>query len=108
MSWLREDDNETDHPKIIRLIELTGYEGYYRLKRLRQWCARHRTGGEFTIATSRELAVKPRQLDAMIETRLVDNNGNGHLRIHNFARYNPIDVTGATRQARHRDKRRDT
>ena len=98
------DDAEATHPKVLALIDAAGYEGYYRLQRLRQWTWRHRTNGRFTDAVVREEGVRPKQLQAMLDMRLVDQNGAGYS-IHDAGDYNvPRDTTAAERMRRYRGR----
>lgn len=88
MAWIRIDDCEADHPKVLALVESAGYEAYYRLARLRGYCARQGTDGRFTRSAARELGVKPRQLEAMIAVGLVDVVDEQTLQIHDWQVYN--------------------
>jgi hypothetical protein len=88
MAWIRIDDCEADHPKVLALVESAGYEAYYRLARLRGYCARQGTDGRFTRSAARELGVKPRQLEAMIAVGLVDVVDEQTLQIHDWTIYN--------------------
>ena len=106
MAWLRENDDEASDPKILRLIEHGGWEAYYRVHQLRQWCAMHETGGSFTGATARALGTKGRHLRAMVSVGLVDDEGDGVYKVHNWRRFNPDDPTAAARQRRSRSRKR--
>jgi len=104
--WIREDATEIVHPKTLRLLDLAGYEGYFRIHQLRQWCALNETGGVFDAATARGLGVRQKTLDALVEVGLVErDDGNGRLVVHDFGTLNPSP--GALRQRRWRDGKRD-
>lgn len=104
--WLREDATEADHPKVLRLIDAAGYEAYYRLHRLRQWCARHRTDGAFPKGAITEVNAKPKHVAAMVAVGLVERDENGGFRVHDFAIYNP-GSTDAERARRYRERKRN-
>jgi hypothetical protein len=106
MTWLRENDDEATDPKTLALIGQAGYEAYYRLHRLRQWCAQHETGGTFGLATSRELGVKSRHLAAMLAAGLVDSEGGGAYQVHDWRSYNPTDPTADRRMRAYRERQR--
>lgn len=104
--WIREDTTEADSPKVLRLIELAGYEAYHRLHALKQWCGRHRSGGAFSNGVVKQLNTKPNQIAAMITVELVDTDGNGGYRFLDWEKANP-STTNAERQKRYRERRRD-
>jgi hypothetical protein len=88
MAWIRIDDNEAEHPKVLALIQAAGYEAYYRLARLRCYCARQKSGGRFDRAAARELRVRPAILEALISVELVDVLDDGTFQIHDWPIYN--------------------
>jgi len=105
VTWIRIDDNEADHPKIVALIDAAGYEAYYRLAKLRGYCARQKTGGIFTKTIGKELGLRPKMLSSLIAVGLVDQEGD-KLSIHDWNDYNGGDakILQAERSRRYRER----
>lgn len=100
MSWLKLDDGFADHPKLVRLGPPAHRWAFLELM---LYCAKHRTDGYFPT----ELVTK-KMLARYVEVGLVDDEGEGHYRIHDWPQFNPTkDPTGATRQQRWRNAKRN-
>jgi len=103
MAWLRLDDTFLDHPKIIGLTD----------RDLRTWltillyAARYRTGGHIPKPAHRALTLTPARVTLYTQAGLLDRDHVDELHIHDWARYNPADPTGADRQRRYRDTHRN-
>lgn len=99
MAWLRLDDTFLDHPKIIGLTD----------RDLRTWltillyAARYRTGGHIPKPAHRALTLTPARVTLYTQAGLLDRDHVDELHIHDWARYNPADPTGADRMRRQRE-----
>ena len=101
MAWLRLDDGFAQHPK------LTGWTPAQKwaLIELFLYCARQKTGGYVPA----DLALLPRAVTSKVlelgeESGILDRHEDGSLEVHDWATYNPSDVTAADRMRRMRER----
>lgn len=107
VSWRRYDDGFEDNPKILELVALAGYEAFYRLCKVHGFSAKYGTKGIVKSSAVAALGVRPKHLRAMIQVGLLHDRGEGTYEIHDWADYQPKDLTGAERQARFRNAHRN-
>ena len=92
MPWRRYDERFERHPKVLALIADQGEGTFYRLMRLHGYSAEFRTEGHLPATAISESGVKPKQLAAMIQHRLIDQTPDG-LYIHDWIIYTDAPVS---------------
>jgi hypothetical protein len=102
VSWLRTDDQFTEHPKFEGWSEAECWQWF----RVMNYCARYETEGRIPS----DLRLLPRSVTRNLLkkaefSRLCDRHEDGSLWVHNWEKYNPKDSTKAARQARWRANR---
>lgn len=106
MAWLRIDDGFAEHPKLIALPD---DKTRWAVVRILCYCARYRTDGHVSRSTIRHLGVTSKQIDSLVNARILDADDGEELHVHDWQTYNPKDATAAERMQRHRNgKRNDT
>ena len=101
MAWLRLDDAFAQHPKLAGWTAAQKWA----LVELFLYCARQKTGGYVPS----DLAVLPRAVTAKVlllaeQSGILDRHEDGSLEVHDWATYNPSDVTAADRMRRMRER----
>lgn len=102
MSWLRLDDRFAEHGKLMKLAR----KDRWTWIELLCYCSRHQNGN--IPKRIREILhhVTPVFLDQCIAAGLVERDEQGGLAVHDWAKYNPADPTGAERASRYRHGKR--
>jgi len=104
MAWLRLDDGFDTHPKLLELSE----GERWRWTRLLLHCARHRTEGVVTMRALRDLGLARSRRKLIASSLLNETDDDGIFTVHDWAEYNPKDPTKSERQARWRQRKRDS
>lgn len=86
MSWVKLDDNFTEHPKVAALPNDAAKWFHVRAM---CYAARYQTGGEITQAAFKALAGKVAVADALVAAGLWETGRRGGWVIHDFEVYNP-------------------
>ncbi len=97
MSWLRVDDRFASHPKIAQL----GDKEFRIWLKLLCFCAAYQDPSVDQIALAEVPGLTPKIVAKFAAVGLLDESGE-ELEIHNWAKYQPADMTGADRQAKWR------
>ncbi len=100
MAWLRIDDSFAIHPKIASLSD----QNFRVWVRVLCHCSRFEdpTVDDSTIKEVQGLT--KHRVERFVELGLLDSSGKTH-EVHDWAKYQPADKTGAERQARWRARR---
>ena len=103
MAWLRVDDGFTEHRKVVSLRRADRWTWLELLT----YCARQGNGGHVPEGITDVLRwVTPKFLAQCADLGLLDVDGDGY-HVHDWTIYNPKDPTGAVRQSRHRNAKRN-
>lgn len=103
MAWLRIDDGFAVHPKIAALTD----------RELRVWlrllcyCSRHSDPSVDAVTKQEVVGLTSAAIRKFAELELLDPAGTDY-EVHDWALYQPKDLTGAERQARWRSRRNGT
>jgi hypothetical protein len=106
LGWLRLDDGFTQHPKILAL---GGPAQRWVWLEILEYCARYKTRGKVprNIADAVPRATRAllaRAVEVGLLTETTQDKSCAFL-VHDWAKYNPPDPTGAERVARHRARK---
>jgi hypothetical protein len=101
VAWLRLDDGFAQHPKLAGWTSAQKWA----LVELFLYCAKHKTEGYVPS----DLALLPRSVTAKVlvlgeQSGILDRHEDGSLEVHDWATYNPSDVTAADRMKRMRER----
>lgn len=104
MTWFRVDDSLADHPKVLRLQALKGWQGALALWLLAgAWASRHLTNGEVPSATVARLGGSKRDADLLVSVGLWARTETGYA-YHDWASRNPTRDDVEARRERTRNR----
>lgn len=103
MTWLRIDDGFAEHGKVLELVR----KDRWTWMELLCYCARQSSGRVPVGITGLLQHVTPEFLHRCVAAGLLDRDEHGGLEVHDWAVYNPKDPTGAVRQSRFRNAKRN-
>jgi hypothetical protein len=104
MTWFKVDDSLADHPKVLRLQALKGWQGALALWVLAgAWASRHLTNGAVPGATVARLGASRRDADLLVSVGLWERTETGYA-YHDWTSRNPTRNDVEARRERTRDR----
>jgi hypothetical protein len=89
VSWFSVDDGFADHPKVVRLQAMEGWQSAIALWSLAgSWCSKHLTDGAVPPAMVTRLGATAREADMLVEAGLWERSAEG-FQFHDWLGCNP-------------------
>jgi hypothetical protein len=85
--WRRVDTGFERHPKVLLLIEKSGWKAFYFLSTLHSLASETDSKGLINKVSARHIGATTKYLTAMVEVGLLDINASGDYVIHDWAIY---------------------
>lgn len=90
MTWFKVDDSLPDHPKMVRLQSIKGWQGALALWTLAgAWASRHLTDGVIPSAIVARLGCAKRDADLLVKVGMWAQAPDGDYAFHGWAERNP-------------------
>jgi hypothetical protein len=102
MPWARLDDRTPRHPKLLLLSRADRWTWLEVIC----YCAEYGTQGAIPATIAQAVPHANKSFLARAVAAGLFDSDEGSLSVHDWDRYNPKDLTGAERQARHRARTR--